>query len=132
MLLIVRFSRKTAPYSDLFIPTADGSEQGLIRRRTHVSFRYPLFCRRACVSLPRFFYIPQLPTLFYEHARSVRTPFYIPHPLALFCEPACYCLFHFSVFLCYKQFVRRVFLVIPSDECATQSTVCACRILYFN
>jgi hypothetical protein len=126
MLLIVSFSRRTVPYCDLFIQTANDSEHGLIRRRTPVYFRCPLFCRHACVFLLRFSIYLNFP----RYSMSTRVPF----ALLVFLILSRYFVsthFIFS-FVCLYSFVtsnlksadRRVFFVIPSDKLHHKCSFC--------
>lgn len=116
----VSFSRKAAPYSDLFIQTADGSEHALIRKRTRVSFRYPLFCRRTCVVLLRF-------SVFLNFPHYSMSPFAL---LLIFLILSRYFVsmhvifsfifLHSFVTSNMKRADHRVFFVIPSDKCTTK------------
>lgn len=127
MLLIVSFSRKTAPYCDLFIQTANRSEHGLIRRRTRVSFRYPLFCRRACVFLLRFSVYFNFP----RYSLSTRVPFAL---LLVFLILSRYfvsrhVIFSFVYLYSFvtsnlKSADRRVFFVIHSDKLHHKCSSC--------
>jgi hypothetical protein len=114
---------------------SDGSEHGLIRRRTRVSCRYPLFCRRACVFLLRFSIFLNFP----RYSVSTRVPFALLLVFLILSRHFVSMHIIFSFIFLYsfvtsslKSADRRVFFAILSDKCTTQFTVCACRILYFN